>query len=126
MRIPNSPTQAYHREHYGADFNYYEFAPIFDRESKKWDPAVMAAALKDAGARYVVLTSKHHEGFTLLASKVAHPNQQHLRAQRDIVVELTAAVQQDGMKRGLYSSGGYDWTFNRGPIIGGDDWQAVN
>ena len=28
MRIPNSPTQAYHREHYGADFGYYDFAPI--------------------------------------------------------------------------------------------------
>src|ERR1700722_5446816 len=122
MRIPGSPTQAYHREHYGADFGYYDFAPIFDRESKKWDPAVMAAAFKDAGARYVVLTSKHHEGFTLWPSKVVNPNQQHLQAQRDIVGELTAAVQQDGMKMGLYYSGGYDWTFNRGPIIGGGEW----
>ena len=35
MRIPGSPTQAYHREHYGANFNYYDFAPIFDRESEE-------------------------------------------------------------------------------------------
>src|ERR1700728_5456983 len=28
LRIPGSPTQAYHREHYGADFNTYEFAPM--------------------------------------------------------------------------------------------------
>src|ERR1035438_8326437 len=32
MRIPGSPTQAYHNEHYGADFSYYDFAPIFNRE----------------------------------------------------------------------------------------------
>jgi alpha-L-fucosidase len=72
-----------------------------------------------------VLTSKHHEGFTLWPSKVVNPNQQHLQAQRDIVGELTEAVQHDGMKMGLYYSGGYDWTFNRGPIIGGKDWETV-
>jgi len=33
-----SPTQAYHNEHYGANFSYYDFAPIFNRESKKWNP----------------------------------------------------------------------------------------
>jgi alpha-L-fucosidase len=35
MRIPGSPTWNYHREHYGANFSYYDFAPIFNRESKK-------------------------------------------------------------------------------------------
>ena len=29
MRIDGSPTQAYHREHYGAGYNYYNFAPDF-------------------------------------------------------------------------------------------------
>ncbi len=125
MRIPGSPTQAYQREHYGADSNYYDFAKTFDRETKKWNPAVMAQAFKDAGARYVVLTSKHHEGFTLWPSNVVNPNQQHLQAQRDLVGEMTEAVRHDGMKMGLYYSGGYDWTFNRGPIIGGKDWETV-
>ena len=32
MRIPGSPTQEYHSEQYGANFDYYNFAPIFDRE----------------------------------------------------------------------------------------------
>jgi alpha-L-fucosidase len=41
------------------------------------------------------------------------------------VGELTKAVRKDGMKMGIYYSGGYDWTFNRGPIIGGTDWQVV-
>ncbi len=37
MRIPGSPTQEYHKQHYG-DQGYYDFAPMFNRESKKWDP----------------------------------------------------------------------------------------
>jgi len=38
MRVPGSPTETYHREHYGADYDYYNFAAIFNRESKKWKP----------------------------------------------------------------------------------------
>jgi alpha-L-fucosidase len=118
MRIDGSPTQAYHREHYGADYNYYNFSAAFNRESKKWDPDKMASIFRDAGARYVVLTSKHHEGFTLWPSATPNPtlplDRQH--AARDLVGELTTAVTNHGMRMGLYYSGGYDWTFVPGPI----------
>ena len=129
LRIPGSPTEVYHKEHYGANFGYYEFATAFNRESKKWDPDKMAAIFRDAGARYVVLTSKHHEGFTLWPSATANPsptlpkNAQH--AERDIVGELTTAVRKQDMKMGLYYSGGYDWTFNTGPIETNEDYDAV-
>ncbi|HLH37296.1 MAG TPA: alpha-L-fucosidase [Alloacidobacterium sp.] len=118
MRIGGSPTEAYHREHYGADYNYYNFAPIFDQESQKWNPDQWAKIFRDAGAKYVVLTTKHHEGFTLWPSSTPNPtlpaDRQH--ATRDIVGELTKAVQAQGMRMGLYYSGGYDWTFVPGPI----------
>ena len=73
---------------------------------------------KMAGARYVVLTSKHHEGFTLWPSEVANPNwpKDRPRVTRDLVGELTEAVRTQGLKMGLYYSGGYDWTFVPGPI----------
>jgi alpha-L-fucosidase len=128
LRIPGSPTETYHREHYG-DAGYYDFAPAFNRESKKWNPDTMAAIFKAAGARYVVLTSKHHEGFTLWPSTTPNPSPSlkpsQLHAERDIVGELTTAVRAQGMKMGLYYSGGYDWTFNTGPIETADDYQAV-
>ena len=49
MRIDGSPTQAYHREHYGADYDYYNFAPTFDQEIQKWNPDTMAKIFHDAG-----------------------------------------------------------------------------
>lgn len=128
LRIPGSPTAEYHKQHYG-NLDYYDFAPIFNRESKKWDPDKMAAIFKEAGARYVVLTSKHHEGFTLWPSTIHNPSPSlkpsQLHAERDIVGELTKAVEKQGMKMGLYYSGGYDWTFNTGPIETATDYQAV-
>lgn len=127
MRLDGSPTQAYHREHYGADYDYYNFAPIFDEEIQKWDPQVWAKIFRDAGAKYVVLTTKHHDGFTLWPSSTPNPtlppDRQH--ASRDIVGELSAAVRGQGMRMGLYYSGGYDWTFVPGPIREKEDYEKV-
>jgi len=127
MRIDGSPTQAYHREHYGANFNYYDFAPVFNREIKKWKPDKWAKIFRQSGAKYVVLTTKHHEGFTLWPSSIPNPtlpaDRQH--ASRDIVGELTAAVTKQGMRMGLYYSGGYDWTFVPGPILKAADHKAT-
>ena len=129
MRVPGSPTQAYHKEHYGANFGYYDFAPIFNRESKKWNPDDWAKTFHDAGARYVVLTTKHHEGFTLWPSTTVNPNpsipQNQRHAERDIVGDFAAAVRKTDMKMGLYYSGGYDWTFNTGPILTAMDYLSV-
>jgi alpha-L-fucosidase len=128
MRIPGSPTQEYHKQHYG-DQSYYNFAPTFNSESKRWNPDKMATIFRDAGARYVVLTSKHHEGFTLWPSTTPNPTPSlkpsQLHAERDIVGELSTAVQKQGLKMGLYYSGGYDWTFNTGPIQVNTDYDTV-
>ena len=53
---------AFHNKTYGAKFKYADFAPMFTAEL--FDPDAWAALFKKAGIRYVVLTSKHHEGFT--------------------------------------------------------------
>ena len=128
LRIPGSPTAAYHKEHFG-EHGYYDFSTEFNRETKKWNPDAMAAVFREAGARYVVLTTKHHEGFTLWPSGVVNPNPalkpEQLHAQRDIVGDLTKAVESQGLKMGLYYSGGYDWTFNMGPIETKNDYETV-
>lgn len=127
MRLDGSPTQAYHREHYGANYDYYNFATVFDKEIQNWNPDTWAKVFSDAGAKYVVLTTKHHDGFTLWPSATPNPtlpaDRQH--ASRDLVGELTNAVRAQGLHMGLYYSGGYDWTFVPGPIAKAADYQAV-
>lgn len=118
LRIPDSPTRKHHEATYGKDFDYLDFIPRFNEAVARWDPGAMAEIFRSVGARYVVLTTKHHDGFTLWPSKVVNPNrrpdQQH--AARDIVGELTRAVRARGMRMGLYYSGGLDWSFNPEPI----------
>jgi alpha-L-fucosidase len=124
MRLEGSPTQEYHKEHYGANYDYYNFAETFDKDIQKWNPEEWARVFKMAGARYVVLTSKHHEGFTLWPSATANPTlpKERQHATRDLVGELTTAVRAQGLRMGLYYSGGYDWTFVPGPIT---DWKQA-
>ncbi len=78
----------------------------------------MASLFAGAGARYVVLTTKHHDGFTLWPSEVENPNLPPGRraSARDIVGELTSAVKAENMRMGFYYSGGLDWSFNPEPI----------
>ena len=119
LRIKGSPTYNYHVDKYGADFNYYQFSTEFNHAISQWSPEEMAKVFKESGARYVVLTTKHHDGYTLWPSRVHNNNMpEHEKVRRDIVGELTDAVRKNNMKMGLYYSGGLDWTFNRTPITG--------
>lgn len=117
LRIPESPTQKFHKESYGKDFSYDDFIPIFNKEIQKWNPGEMAELFKKAGAKYVVLVTKHHDGFLLWPSKYPNPKKENYHASRDIVGELSSAVKNKGMKMGFYYSGVLDWSFNPNPII---------
>ena len=118
MQIQDSPTWQHHVATYGAGFSYLDFAPVFNREIRKWNPEAWAKIFKETGARYVVLTTKHHDGFTLWPSRVRNPHRPADRqgAARDLVGELTRAVRAQGLKMGLYYSGGLDWSFLNGPV----------
>ncbi len=116
MQIDGSPTQQHHRETYGADFPYDNFIPMFDEAAAGADLDAIASLCQSAGAGYVVLTTKHHEGFPLWPTAVPHPTKPGYQAQRDLVGELSEAVRRQGMRMGLYYSGGYDWSFNHAVI----------
>jgi len=98
----------FHAENYGEEFAYRDFAPMFRAEM--WSPADWASIFRRAGARYVVLTSKHHDGFCLWPSDVASEvrgydwNSVATGPKRDLVGELTKAVRAEGLEMGLYYS----------------------
>ena len=118
LRITGSPTYKHHVATYGKDFDYYQFTDAFDKGTQNWQPDTFAALFKKTGARYVVLTTKHHDGFRLWPSQVPdpHANGRQLSAKRDVVGDLAGAVRAQGMRMGLYYSGGLDWTFTSEPI----------
>lgn len=99
--------RAYHNKMYGEDFLYQDFAPEFKAEH--FDPAQWAGVFKKAGAKYIVLTSKHHEGFTLWPSEQSwNWNSVDIGPHRDLCGDLTAAVKAAGLHMGFYYSL-YEW-----------------
>ena len=119
LRIKGSSTQKYHNLTYGEDFSYDDFIPIFNKEIEKWNPDEMADLFQKAGAKYVVLVTKHHDGFLLWPSEYQNPKKKDYHAHRNIVGEFTKAVKKKGLKLGFYYSGALDWSFNPNPIIDG-------
>ncbi|MEU2431711.1 alpha-L-fucosidase [Streptomyces sp. NPDC007861] len=110
MNSPGSPTNAHHRDTYGADADYDDF--IGQWKAEKYDPDAWVKLFKDAGAKYFVLTSKHHEGVALYDSAVSGRDTVDLGPKRDLAGELFAAARRPGqgeqLKAGFYYSL-YEW-----------------
>ncbi len=103
----------YHQKVFGADYAYQNFAPQFPRPVVL-DPDQWADLFAASGAKYVVLTSKHHEGFALWPSKEASAtwgrpwNAVEIGPRRDVLGDLSDAVRRKGLRMGYYYSL-YEW-----------------
>jgi len=121
MENKESPTWQFHVKTYGKDFAYQDFAPMFKAEL--FDPAEWADVFARSGARYIVLTSKHHDGFCLWPSPDSwNWNAVDVGPHRDLLGDLTTAVRERGLRMGYYYSL-YEW-FN--PIYRSDPARYVN
>ena len=88
---------------FGEDFEYKDFVPHFKAEL--FDASEWAKLFKESGAGYVLLVTKHHDGYCLWPSKHRPGwNSVETGPKRNIVGELTSAVRTEGMKMGLYYS----------------------
>jgi alpha-L-fucosidase len=95
--------QDFHNRVFGANVKYQDFARDFKAEL--FQPDIWANVFKKAGAQYVVLTSKHHEGYTMWQSKYSwNWNAVEVGAHRDLLGDLTKAVKAKGIKMGYYYS----------------------
>lgn len=103
---------SFHNSSYGPDFEYQDFRRMFSCEF--FDPDEWAGIFKRSGAKYVVLTSKHHDGFCLWPNKQASKsfgmkwNSVEIGPGRDLVGDLSTAVRSQGLKMGMYYSI-WDW-----------------
>jgi alpha-L-fucosidase len=109
---PKDPTEAFHNRVYGPNFPYFDFAPMFRAEM--FEPKQWADVFRKSGAKYVVLTSKHHDGFALWPSEQATKswgrpwNSVVAGPKRDLLGDLTGAVRDAGLRMGFYYSL-YEW-----------------
>ena len=99
----NDDRKAFQERIYGKNFKYEDFAPMWKAEL--WNPDEWAELFKKSGAKYVLLVSKHHDGFCLWPSQYApNWNSVDVGPHRDICGELTEAVRKQGLKMGFYYS----------------------
>ncbi len=102
----------FHKKTYGEDFNYIDFAKRWKAEL--YDPEKWAEIFKKSGAKYVVMTSKHHDGFTLWPNEHSTKSRGYLWSstetgpKRDLVGDYVKAMKDAGLKAGLYYSL-YEW-----------------
>lgn len=103
-----SPTAQFHRKMYG-DLSYYDLAKKFNAEL--FNPEAWAQLFENAGAKYVVLTSKHHDGYCLWPCKSnwGFPwNATKVGPKKDLIKALFTALRKTDVKPGLYYSL-YEW-----------------
>ncbi len=115
LRFPDSPVAKHHRAIYG-DREYRSFAADWEAGLATWDPDEWARTFAATGARYVVFVTKHHDGYCLWPTSVPNPKLPGWHCKRDVVGELAEAVRAQGMRFGVYYSGGLDWTFDDRPM----------
>ena len=77
---------------------------------RKFDAHALANLIAESGAKYAVLTTRHHDGFCLFDSKVSDFTSVNSPAKRDLVAEFVSACRKAGLKIGLYYSL-LDWRF---------------
>ena len=117
LRVPGSAVARHHEATYGKDFSYFDFREQSNTNVSRVNFNEWAGLFAQVGARYVVMVSKHEDGFSMWPTKIANPHMPpDYRATRNLVGDLADAIRSRGIRMGLYYSGGVDWTFKRAPI----------
>ena len=123
IRIPDSPASKHHQQVYdGAPYDHFLDAWT----TSSFDPQDWARLFAAAGAEYVIPTSKHHDGVALWdAPGTGARNTVYRGPRRDLISEIASAVRAEGLRFGVYYSGGLDWSItNLPPITSAPDLRA--
>jgi len=102
-KIDKGVVYDHHRKVWGENFAYDQFIPMFKAEH--YDPVAWVKFIEAAGAKYFVLTSKHHEGFANFHTTVSNRNALLMGPKRDLLGDLFAAARtHTKLKCGSYYS----------------------
>lgn len=85
--------------------------------AEKYDPALWARLIRESGARYTVITTKHHDGFALWDTKAGDVSAvKSSPAGRDLIAPFAEEVRKQGVRLGFYYSL-IDWPRDDYPVI---------
>jgi len=122
--IPARGEWVMYQEHIPAD----EYAPLASKFApKRYDADQWVALAKEAGMRYMVMTSRHHDGYSLFDSQVSEFTAPKTAAKRDLIREYVEACHRGGMRVGFYYSL-LDWRYPayfRGPKADPEGWAEL-
>lgn len=112
MRVDRIPLETY-KDQVAAKFHPDKF------DANEW-----VRLIKSAGMRYIIITSKHHDGFAIWPSDVNGYNIRDVsHFDRDPLKELVEAAHAQGLHVGFYYSHAFDW---QDPNAPGNDWDYNN
>ena len=100
-----SPTWVHHKEVYGENVVYDDFIANFT--AGLWNPNDWLQLIEDAGAKYFVQVTKHHDGYALFDTRnTSHRSSVYLGPKRDFIKELfdAAKANYSQLHRGTYFS----------------------
>lgn len=93
--------------------SYRKYASSFTAD--KYDPQAIVNLAQKAGMKYIVITSKHHDGFCLWNNNVTEWNVSQtpagIRWNNDLIAPLAQATRTAGLKFGIYFSHTRDWMY---------------
>ncbi len=92
--------------------------------AERYDPAAWARLAREGGMGYVVLTTRHHDGFALWETETTSFHAARMGPRRDLVAEFVEAVRAEGLRVGFYYSVA-DWTHPDYPDAFARDWPEV-
>ncbi|MDP3951357.1 alpha-L-fucosidase [Microbacterium sp.] len=118
VRITESPTWQRHQELYGPGRSYEDLADLWDASA--FDADAFVGELVGAGAKYIIPTTKHHEGFCLWDTQTTGFNSAARGPRRDLISEFHDAARRAGARFGVYYSGALDWHVSDFPPIESD------
>lgn len=107
----NAEIAKWHQERFGMQdkFGYKDFIPLFKAE--KFNPDEWAELFKKSGAKYVVPTAEHHDGFALYDSRFTRWDAMDMGPKRDLIGDLAKSVRKVNLKFGVSNHRMEHWSF---------------
>lgn len=107
----NSGVQKWHEEHFGRvdSIGYKDLIPLLKMD--RFNADEWAELFKKSGAKYVIPTAEHHDGFAMYESKLTRWNSKNMGPHIDFIGELAKAVRKKGLKFGVSNHRMEHWDF---------------